>query len=112
MTNMVPHASGNNEGPWRLMENYIRTQLSGTANELYIISGGAGIGGNSSTGHWNSIIDTAGNSVTVPQVTWKVVMVMPNVTGDDVARANTSTRTFAVIMPNDDNIEGDQWQNT
>jgi endonuclease G len=110
MTNMVPQAPGNNGGPWASMEEYIRTQLSGTANELYIISGGAGVGGNSSTGHWNNIVDSAGNSVTVPHVTWKVVMLLPNMTGDDVSRVSTATRTFAVIMPNDDGIEHDQWQ--
>lgn len=110
MTNIVPQAPGNNEGPWRVMEEYIRAQLSGSANELYIISGGSGSGGHSSTGDWNSIVDTAGNTVTVPHVIWKVVMVLPNATGDDVARVSTSTRTFAVIMPNDDNIEHDQWQ--
>ena len=97
-------------GPWASLEDYVRTQLSGTANELYIISGAAGIGGNSSTGHWNSIIDSDGNTVTVPNVTWKVVMLLPNVNGDDVARVSTSTRAFAVIMPNDDDIGGDQWQ--
>jgi DNA/RNA endonuclease G (NUC1) len=110
MTNMVPQAPGNNEGPWRRMEEYIRTQLGGTANELYIISGGTGSGGNSSTGHWNNIIDSAGNTVIVPHVTWKVVMLLPNATGDDVARVSIATRTFAVIMPNDDGIEPDQWQ--
>jgi DNA/RNA endonuclease G (NUC1) len=110
MTNMVPQAPGNNEGPWASLETYIRNQLSGTVNELYIISGGTGVGGTSSTGHWDSIIDTAGNTVTVPHVTWKVVMVLPNATGDDVSRVSTSTRTFAVIMPNDDNIRPDQWE--
>jgi DNA/RNA endonuclease G (NUC1) len=109
MTNMVPQAPGNNQGPWEKMENYIRTQLSGAANELYIISGGTGIGGISSTGPWDSIIDTAGNTVTVPHVTWKVVMVLPDAIGDDAARVSTSTGTFAAIMPNDDNISPDQW---
>jgi DNA/RNA endonuclease G (NUC1) len=110
MTNMVPQASGNNQGPWASMEGYIRTQLSGSQNELYIVSGGTGVGGNSTTGHWDNIIDTAGNSVTVPQFTWKVVMVLPNADGDDVARVDTSTRTFAVIMPNNDNIRPDDWK--
>jgi DNA/RNA endonuclease G (NUC1) len=110
MTNMVPQASGNNQGPWNNLEGYIRTQLSGSQNELYIVSGGTGVGGNSTTGHWDNIIDTAGNSVTVPQWTWKVVMVLPNADGDDVARVDTSTRTFAVIMPNNDNIRPDDWK--
>jgi len=110
MTNMIPQASGNNQGPWNNLEGYIRTQLSGSANEIYIVSGGTGVGGNSLSGHWDSIIDTAGNSVTVPRWTWKVVMVLPNMNGDDVARVDTSTRTFAVIMPNDDNIREEDWK--
>jgi DNA/RNA endonuclease G (NUC1) len=110
MTNMIPQASGNNQGPWNNMEGYIRTQLSGSQNELYIVSGGTGVGGNSANGHFDNIIDTAGNSVTVPQWTWKVVMVLPNADGDDVARVDTSTRTFAVIMPNNDNIREEDWK--
>ena len=110
MTNMVPQASGNNQGPWGSLENYIRAQLGGATNELYILSGPAGVGGNSTTGHWDSILDTAGNSVTVPSATWKVVLVLPNAAGDDVARVDNATRTFAVIMPNNDNIRPDQWQ--
>ena len=85
MTNMVPQASGNNQGPWNNLEGYIRTQLNGTQNEEYVISGPWGIGGNSTTGHWNTIQDTGGNTVTVPQFTWKVIMVLPDADGDDVA---------------------------
>jgi DNA/RNA endonuclease G (NUC1) len=110
MTNMIPQASGNNQGPWNEMEGYIRTQLSGSQNEIYIVSGGTGMGGNSANGHFDTITDTAGNSVTVPQWTWKVVMVMPNANGNDVARVNNSTRTFAVIMPNNDNIREEDWR--
>jgi DNA/RNA endonuclease G (NUC1) len=110
MTNIVPQAPGNNQGPWASMENYIRLQLNGAANELYIVSGGTGVGGNSPTGYWETIQDTAGNTVTVPQLTWKVIMVLPNASGDDVQRVDGSTRTFAVIMPNNDNVEDDQWQ--
>src|SRR4051794_6999542 len=47
MTNMVPQASGNNQGPWADMENYIRAQINGSQNELYIVSGVQGVGGNS-----------------------------------------------------------------
>ena len=110
MTNMVPQASGNNQGPWADMENDLRALLGGTSNELYIVSGGHGVGGNSTTGHWDTIQDTGGNTVTVPNLTWKVVMVMPRADGDDVARVNNATRTFAVIMPNNDNIRPDDWK--
>ena len=109
MTNMVPQASGNNQGPWGALENYLRTQISGGANRLYIISGPAGVGGNSSTGHWDAINTPTSGVITVPSSTWKVALVMP--TGDnDVSRVNNSTRTIAVIMPNNDNIRPDDWK--
>jgi len=110
MTNMVPQASGNNQGPWASMENDLRSLLNGSSNELYIISGGQGTGGNSTTGHWDTIQDTGGNTVNVPAFTWKVVMVLSRQDGDDVARVNNGTRTFAVIMPNNDNIRPDDWR--
>ena len=110
MTNMIPQASGNNQGPWADLENHLRTLLNGAGNELYVVSGGHGVGGTSSTGNWDSITDTGGNVVTVPDLTWKVVLVMPRAGGDDVARVDTATRTFAVIMPNNDNIRPDDWQ--
>jgi endonuclease G len=110
MTNMVPQASGNNQGPWADMENDLRALLGGTSNELYILSGGHGVGGTSTTGNWDTITDTGGNTVTVPDLTWKVVMVMPRADGDDVARVNNATRTFAVIMPNNDDIRPDDWK--
>ncbi len=43
MTNMIPQAPDNNQGPWAVMENDLRSLL--TTNEIYIISGGAGTGG-------------------------------------------------------------------
>lgn len=110
MTNMIPQASGNNQGPWADLENHLRTMLNNGANELYIVAGGQGVGGTSSTGNWDSITDTGGNSVTVPKFTWKVIMVLPSGDDNDVARVNASTRTFAVIMPNDDNIREDDWK--
>ncbi|HLM57306.1 MAG TPA: DNA/RNA non-specific endonuclease, partial [Pyrinomonadaceae bacterium] len=110
MTNMVPQASGNNQGPWNNMEQDIRSLLNGSNNEIYVVSGGHGVGGTSTTGYWESIKDTAGNTVVVPNLTWKVVMVMPRADGDDVARVNDETRTFAVIMPNKDNIRPEDWR--
>jgi endonuclease G len=110
MTNMIPQASGNNQGPWANLENHLRTLLNNGANELYIVSGGQGVGGTSSEGNFDSILDTANQSVTVPKYTWKVIMVLPSGDTDDVARVNASTRTFAVIMPNNDNIRPDDWK--
>ena len=106
MSNMIPQAPDNNQGPWANMENYLRTLLP--ANELYIVAGGAGTGGTGSSGFATTIAD---GKVTVPAQTWKVVLVLPkDNTGDDVSRVSCATRTIAVIMPNTQGIRNDNWQ--
>lgn len=107
MTNMIPQAPDNNQGPWANMENYLRT-LVDAGNELYIISGGSGQGGSGSNGGTTNTI--ANGHVTVPSQTWKVVIVLPAAAGDDVARVTTSTRTIAVIMPNTQGIRNTDWR--
>ena len=42
--------------------------------------------------------------MTVPACTWKVALVLPKDSGDDVSRVSASTRTIAVIMPNTQGI--------
>lgn len=89
MTNMIPQAIDNNTGPWQNLEDYART-LAQQGNELYIISGGYGNRGTIAQGR-----------IVIPEVTWKVIMVLPSGT-DDLRRVNRSTRVFGVIMANDD----------
>ncbi|MDQ4120766.1 MAG: DNA/RNA non-specific endonuclease [Acidobacteriota bacterium] len=106
MTNMMPQAGGNNQGPWNNLEIYSRS-LAGQGNELYIVMGGSGMGGVASgTTVTNTI---AGGKVTVPAQTWKVILVLP-VGDNDVSRVNTNTRTIAVIMPNNENIRHHAWE--
>ena len=100
MTNMMPQAPNNNQGPWEELESYCRT-LVNQGNELYIIAGGAGSGG---TGSGGGVTHTIANgNVTVPAVTWKVIIVLP-VGANDVDRVFKTTRTIAVIMPNNQSI--------
>lgn len=99
MTNIIPQAPDNNQGPWANFENYLRTLLTG--NELYVIAGGFGTGGNGSNGFASTI---AGGKVTVPAQTWKVVLVVPKDGGDDVARTTAAARTIAILMPNTQGI--------
>ncbi len=87
MTNFVPQLAANNQGPWENFESYCRT-LAGQGNELYIFSGGAG-----------TIGTIAGGKVNIPQVTWKVVVVLPN-GSNDLQRVNKGTRTIGIIVPN------------
>ncbi|HZT58599.1 MAG TPA: DNA/RNA non-specific endonuclease [Pyrinomonadaceae bacterium] len=106
MTNMMPQAPDNNQGPWEALESYCRTLVS-SGNELYIIAGGTGSGGTGSNGGVTTTI--ANGHVTVPSQTWKVIMVLPAGT-NDVSRVTTSTRTIAVIMPNTQGIRNNTWQ--
>jgi len=105
MSNMVPQAPDNNQGPWAAMESYLRTLLPGS--ELYIVSGPAGIGGTGSSGFKTTF---ANGHVTVPASTWKVAVVLPKADGDDVHRVTAGTRTIAVIMPNTQGIRNVDWQ--
>ena len=100
MTNMMPQAPNNTQGPWEELESYCRT-LVAQGNELYIIAGGAGVGGSGSAGGTTNTI--ANGNVTVPAVTWKVIIVLP-VGANDVDRVYKTTRTIAVIMPNRQDI--------
>lgn len=99
MTNMIPQAPNNNQGPWAALENYCR-ELAGRKKELYIYSGGYGSAGFLDSGRVN-----------IPEATWKLIVVLD--AGDnDLRRINTSTRTIAVVMPNDNSLIGkyDDWR--
>ncbi|AMM50875.1 hypothetical protein TH61_06300 [Rufibacter sp. DG15C] len=99
MSNMIPQAGPNNQQTWAGLENYCRTLIN-AGNELYIIMGSYGVGGTGSAGYKETI---AGGKVTVPNRIWKVIVVLPNGTGD-AARVTTSTRVIAVNTPNTTSI--------
>ena len=99
MTNIMPQAPANNQKGWAQLENYCRT-LAGQGNELYIVSGNRGAGGTGSNGA-ASYLDA--NRVTVPNKTWKVIIILPN-GSSDVGRVATSTRRIAVVRNNDQSI--------
>jgi endonuclease G len=106
MSNMMPQAPDNNQGPWEQLESYCRTLVS-QGNELYIVAGGTGSGGTGSNGGVTTTV--AGGHVSVPSQTWKVILVQPQGT-DDVSRVTTSTRVIAIIMPNTQGIRTNTWQ--
>ena len=87
MTNIIPQLAANNQGAWEDFESYCRT-LAQQGQEIYIISGPSG-----------NIGTIAGGRVVIPQVTWKVVLILPN--GDnDLQRISKATRVFGIIVPN------------
>jgi hypothetical protein len=106
MSNMVAQAPDNNQGPWAELEGYLRTLLP--ANELYIVAGGVGVGGIGSNGGETTTL--AQGHVTVPNQTWKVALVLPKDSGDDISRVTCSARTIAVVMPNVQGIRNNPWE--
>jgi endonuclease G len=102
MTNMIPQAPNNNQQTWANMENYIRSLVT-AGNEVYVIMGSYGTGGTGSNGTVNTIDN---GHVTVPNHVWKVVVVLPNGSGD-LGRVSTSTRVIAVNTPNINTVNSD-----
>ncbi len=107
MSNMLAQAPDNNQGPWASFENYLRTLLPG--DEIYIVAGGVGTGGSGSNG--GVTLTIANGNVTVPSQTWKVALVIPKASGDDISRVSCASRTIAIIMPNTQGIRNDPWEN-
>jgi endonuclease G len=99
MSNMIPQAPQNNQQTWASLENYCRT-LVNSGNELYITMGQYGKGGTGSAGYYTTFNN---GHVTVPKRIWKVIVVLPNGTGD-AARVTSSTRVIAVDTPNDNSV--------
>ena len=97
MTNVLPQAPDNNQGPWARMEDYLRS-LVRSGKELYVISGGDESAGTIDGGH-----------VRVPRFTWKVVLVL-DAGSNDLARVDTSTRTIAVSIPNRAGVRSNDWR--
>jgi endonuclease G len=95
MTNMMPQAPNNNQVTWGNLESYTRTFLPN--NEVYVIAGSYGVGGTGSNGGVTTTLDEG--RVTVPNRTWKVIVILP-VGDNDVARITNTTRVIAVDMPN------------
>ena len=105
MTNIIPQAPRNNQITWNNFEAYCQS-LATTNNEMYIISGGYGIGGTGSNGGVTNTIN--GGTITVPNRVWKVVVILTNGT-NDVGRVTTSTRVIAIDTPNNQTVTNLPW---
>lgn len=105
MTNILPQAADNNQGPWVKLENFGR-QLAGQGNELYIYAGAFGTGGTGKNGFKRTIVD---GEVNVPKTFWKIMIILPR-GNKDLSRINANTRAIAVCMPNKQGIRSVPWQ--
>nr|WP_317166051.1 DNA/RNA non-specific endonuclease [Spirosoma arboris] len=80
-------------------------ESSGSGNELYIIAGTSGKGGEGDNGKATTIPN---GKLTVPAALWKVIVVLP-VGSDDVNRINAQTRVITVIIPNTNSAGEQAW---
>jgi endonuclease G len=104
LTNIIPQAPQHNRQVWKNLEDYCRGLLT-QGNELYIIAGTWGKGGEGDNGKATSI---ASSKLTVPAALWKVIVVLP-IGSDDISRINSQTRVIAVWMPNTNALGEHAW---
>lgn len=99
LINMVPQAANNNRGPWEKLESYSR-ELAQQGKELFVVSGGI----------FTDVSGTIGNGVSVPDTTFKVIVVLDQ--NEGAADVTNDSRVISVIMPNDNNriSIGDDWR--
>lgn len=105
MTNMMPQAPVLNQQTWNYLEQYCRSQMN-QGKEMYIIAGGAGSGGSGSMGGTTTTIN--GGAVKVPANYWKIIVVLP-VGNNDLSRIDNNTRVIAVMMPNNQTVNANNW---
>lgn len=105
MSNIAPQAPNLNQITWLALENYCRSLIV-AGNELYIFSGGYGLGGVGSAADTTYTINAG--KIKVPSRYWKVIIVLPN-GSNDVNRVTTSTRVIAVDMPNVQTVSSMPW---
>lgn len=98
MTNMMPQSPEVNRGVWGDLEEYCR-ELVEQGKELYIVAGPVGRKG--SIGRKEKIA--------VPARNWKVIVILDR-QGLGMQGVDPSTRTIAVMMPNDASVKGKGWK--
>lgn len=95
MTNIIPQSRSNNREVWRELEEYSR-DLVFQGNELYIVAGGKG-----------TAKKIAKSKITVPEFTWKVILVLETPRAPITA---DNSYTIAVWMPNTEKVANTDWR--
>jgi endonuclease G, mitochondrial len=101
MSNIMPQNPDLNKRHWKNLENETREQIK-KGNECYIISGG---GFNS-----NKHKMIGAKNIHVPDWYWKIIVILPQKEGNDLARITPATRVIAVEMPNLAPVSEHQWR--
>ena len=106
MTNIIPQAPNVNRKAWAQEESYLRELVRRRHDRLYVLAGPVGQGGRGSEGFKQTI---GHGKVVTPGGCWKVAVAVPDNGVDDLAEITASTRVLTVLMPNDNEVVGDEW---
>lgn len=99
-SNIVPQFADLNQGPWAALENYLGNRARTEGKEVYIIDGPAG----------NKGTVKGEGKIVIPEVTWKVALVLPLNHGlGDVRDWRDIDEVVAVIMPNQPGVRNVDW---
>ncbi len=99
LSNIVPQAADQNQGPWAVMENYLGNLAENQSKNVYVI---AGVAGNKGT------VKNLGQIV-IPEYTWKVAVIMPRGLGVADVHSASDLEVIAVVMPNVAGVRNVDW---
>jgi endonuclease G len=106
LTNILPQAGENNQGPWSQFENYLNDLARNNGKEIYVVAGGEYTS--------NPATLKGEGKVQVPSWTWKVAVVMDGGEGLDDVHGTADVQVLAIRMPNDTStargIRNTPWQ--
>jgi endonuclease G len=93
LTNIIPQAANNNQGPWLAFENYLNDLARTEGKEIYVVAGGEyGPNAPSLKGE---------NRVFVPDYTWKVAVIRPAGAGlAGIGGNDNDVQVIAARFPN------------
>ena len=97
LTNVLPQRHDLNAGPWLRLEDYCQALSQKEDKELYVTAGGI----------FSARPETIGHGVAVPELCFKIVVVLDR--GQGLSDVNERTRVISVIMPNVTGILDQPW---
>ncbi|MDQ6828947.1 MAG: DNA/RNA non-specific endonuclease, partial [Gemmatimonadota bacterium] len=92
LTNILPQAAENNQGPWSQFENYLNDLVRTGGKEVYVIAGG----------EFGAAPPTLKNEgkVAIPDYTFKIAVILPAGQGLANVHSVSDLQVIAVRMPN------------
>ncbi|MEO6528057.1 MAG: DNA/RNA non-specific endonuclease [Gemmatimonadaceae bacterium] len=92
LTNILPQAAENNQGPWSRLENQLNDMVRTGGKEIYVVAGGI----------YAASPPTLKNEgkVAVPDYTWKIAVILSAGQGLANVKSATDLEVIAIKMPN------------